>query len=196
MPDLTKKRGKRPQHTDAARIVDGRNFFDAQQAAAFLGISLQMLYRQTRNKNLTPAALNGREGLVYTRRDLERFKRRKVDRERHIVDALRQGLGPVDAYYFAHERDPSVTLKQVIDVTHAYAEIAGLWIMEGPPGSYARWLERMGLVSLKPKHLRRIIEALLLDPHCGELARLRLDELRSRGELSLRSDATPPARQD
>jgi hypothetical protein len=159
------------------------------------GVSLEVLSRQTRNKNLTPAALNGREGLVYTRRDLERFKRRKVDREKHIVDALQQGLGPVDAYYFAHERDPSVTLKQVIDVTRAYAEIAGLWIMEGPPGSYARWLERMGLVSLKPKHLRRIIEALLVDPHCGEVAKLRLDELRSRGELNLRGDGSKPAQQ-
>lgn len=152
-----------------------------------------MLYRHTRARHLTPAVLNGREGLVYTRRDLERFRRRKTDRERHIIDALQRGLSVVDTYYFAHEKDPGITLKQVIDVTRSYAEIAGLWIMEGPPGSYARWLERMGLVSLKPKHLRRIIEALIVDPHCGEVAKLRLDELRSRGELTLRGDGAKPS---
>jgi len=179
---------KRP--TAATPYADGKVFFDSHQAAKKLGVSLEVLSAQTRRGNLTPGALNEREGLLYTARDLERYKKKKPDRQRVIVDALQLGLQPIDAYYHAQQLDASVTLKLVIDTVQTYAEVKGWWIVEGPPGSYARWLERMGLVRLMPKHLRRVVEAMLLDPYVAEKARLVLDEMRARGELATTS---PPA---
>lgn len=174
---------RRTRNTAATPLADGKIFFDCHQAAKKLQISLENLSVQTRRGNLCPAVLNGHEGYLYTARDLARWKKKRPDRQRAIVDALLLGLPPIEAYYHAQTSDPSVTLKLVIDTLHTYSEVAGLWIIEGPPGSYARWLERMGLVRLMPKHLRRVVEAMLLDPHTAARARLVLDEMRARGEL-------------
>lgn len=178
-----KPKPERKRYRSGAELLaDGVTFFDVHQACAKLGVSMEVLEQHTSKGNLTPAPLNGAHGLVYTARDLKRFKAKKIDREKHIIDALEKGLAPIDAYYEAHAQDSLITLRDVIRVTHTYAEIAGLWIVAGPPGSYARWLERMGLVKLKAVHLRRIIEALLLDPHVARVARLKLDEMRSKLE--------------
>lgn len=126
---------------------------------------------------LTPARYG--KGCVYTRRDLERYRRNW--REAAIVEALVNGAHPLDLYLEDRGRFP---LKEVTRVMGEWAKVTGVWLVEGPRGSYARWLQRFDLVRCSPRELRRLVEALLRDPVVGERVRLHFMDYRGRAPAS------------
>jgi hypothetical protein len=107
---------------------------------------------------LCPAKLGSQ--LVFTRRDVERWRSWKD--EHAIVDELARGAHPLDVYL---RGKGAWRLEQVTRVMVGWARLAGVWVVEAPRGSYARWLDRMGLDSLTPKAMRRLIELLLTDEY-------------------------------
>jgi hypothetical protein len=171
LPKKTEKTG------GASAICDGRELFDAAQACSFLRCSPELLRQATLRGALTPARVG--KGCVYTRRDLERYRRHF--REAGIVAKLVEGAHPLDLYLENPGRYP---LKEVTRVMHDWAKLSGIWIVEGPRGSFARWLQRFELVRCSPRELRRMIEALLRDPELGARVRLYFEEQRGRSPAS------------
>lgn len=151
--------------------MDNIELFDAKGAAAFLAVPLTTISGATAQKLLTPAKKFGR--LLYTRRDLEQYG--KVGDEQLIAERLQAGEHPVDIYLSLHTR---LRIADVLRVTKTWAEMNGMWLIQAPPGSYARWLHRMNLTHIRPHHLRRVIEACLLDAHTVQVARLSVMEQR------------------
>lgn len=180
--------------TGARRYVDDKLFFDTQGAAEKLGLSVAAVLEAVQRGSLVPARVGKRRthGLVYTHTDLERYAKRDREGglERAIVQRLKDGLHPVDAYLETHAQ--GARLHTVLRLTETWARLAGLWLVQGPPGSYARWLERVGLRELKHLHLRRIVEALICDPHTARVAHLKLDSLRTRSEVGSAPDREKP----
>lgn len=121
---------------------------------------------------------------MFTRRDLQRWH--DGETEAAIVKALHEGQNPIDIYLSNPGR---FRLEHVLDVLRKWAQLAGVWIVEGPRGSYTRWLQRMNLIRVTPRNLRRFLELLLVDPEIAERLRVHVatsaknaDRLPSRAE--------------
>lgn len=150
-----------------AVVCDGRELFNTEQAIELLGVSSDKLRQAVARGALFPAKIG--PSLVFTRRDLLRWHTR--DCEAEIVKGLTEGLHPLDIYL---QNPGRYRLELVNSVMLEWAVIAGCWIVEGPRGSYMRWLQRMGLLRVTPRQLRRVIELLLVDPSIAERLRLSL----------------------
>lgn len=159
---------RKPSRIDEIRaLCDSRTLFDTPQAARFLGLTEDAVRQSVTRKHLRPAKI--RRQLFFTRSDLEAFK--STAKQARIVRGLQAGELPIDIYL----SDPhGLTLRDVEQASREWSRVTGYWIVEGPPGSYARWLVRMGLVRLTPRQLRRVIEGLLLDPDVARKAALTL----------------------
>lgn len=174
---VTPKRGyvKSPRTLAISGICDGIEIFDAKQAAAFLEISPDALRKATERQALYPGKIGHR--VLYTRADLLRHKERRYEAE--LTEGFQRGVPPVDLYL---EAPGKLRLEDVTAVMHEWARLAGVWLIEGPRGSYARWLQRLGVTSVTPRELRRVIELLLLDSDVCRRSRVHLDTVRQTRE--------------
>lgn len=121
-----------------------------------LGLTRAQLRAWEKKGALTPARV---ERLVlYTLADVRDFE--TGERERCIMSMLNAGRHPCDICFEQGYRP-----EEVARTLDTWGKLSGYWIVEGPPGSYARWLERFGLVRFTPKLLRRLIELLLTDAY-------------------------------
>lgn len=114
---------------------------------------------------------------IFTRRDLLRFQRHM--REHAIVTRLIQGAHPLDIYT---EHPGRYSMRELTRALVEWAKISGVWLVEGPRGSYARWLSRYGLIRCTPRELRRLIETLCRDPVLGERVRSHFADYRGRAD--------------
>ena len=167
-------------------VCDGSELFTAAQAAEFLAIEPANLRNLTRKRCLCPAKIGHRT--IYTRADLERFAGRVA--ESVLVEGFELGRSPIDLYLEFPGRWP---LETVSDAMHQWAKLAGVWLVEGPRGSYARWLSRLGVVRVSPRELRRIVELLLADSELCRRVRVHLDADRQRTERAARAVQAPTA---
>lgn len=151
--------GAAPQRVN---IPDGVNILSTAQVAGRLGLNAQQIAKHHKAGRLVPCTLNGRR--YYTGADVARFER--DDREHSIMLKLRDGVHPVDIAL-----DGRYPLSEVTEVMERWAKVAGVWIVDAPPGSYARWLERLGLTRLRPADIRRLIELMLTDSEVKEKCR-------------------------
>ena len=173
------KGGSDPIKTRGEPSPDGRELLSPQQVADLLDTPKRTIMTAAQRGKLHPARLGRR--LYFTRSEVvawhkeRRGEGEKLEREKVMIERFQQGAHPVDVYL---ETD-GATLKQTLATMHDWAAAAGVWIVEGPRGSYARWLLRVGLVELRPRDMRRVIEMLLADPYVAKLAGLALDEARA-----------------
>ena len=126
--------------------------------------------------------------LLFARSDLDRY--RSELRELELTEAFVRGEHPIDVFMRTHGKYP---LKEVNRVMLEWAKLTGVWLVEAPRGSYARWLSRMGLTSITPRALRRLVEALLTDARVADVARSYLKDQRSlngQGEAKKKERAT------
>lgn len=143
-----------------ASICDANINFNVAQAATFLNCSQNKLSKLVGEARLHPVKVGNI--CVFARSDLER--QRSDAHELELVKRFQRGDHPIDVYI---ELDGVVPLGDVERALHAWAKLTGIWLVEGPRGSYARWLQRFNLVRVSPKGLRRFIEAMLVES--GEL---------------------------
>lgn len=153
-------------------ICDGKKNLDCARACQYLRISENALYQLVKESRLHPVHVKG--SLVFARTDLERYRGERQELE--LTKAFMDGRHPLDVFYEADGRYP---LKEVNRVMGEWARLTGVWLVEAPRGSYARWLARMGLTSISPRSLRRLIEALLTDVEIGKFARVHLADRRA-----------------
>lgn len=139
-------------------LCDGKQFLSVDQVAARTGQSPEAIRKAAERHHLSPGNFRGM--LVFTGTDVERYQRWRS--EHTITRQLADGRHPLDIYL---EGDGQHSLDGVLRVLSRWAKLSGAWLVEGPRGSYARWLDRMGLVRMKPRDLRRIIEALCVDEY-------------------------------
>lgn len=127
--------------------------------------------------------------LIFTRRDVKRWRKERGESEREvaITRELMKGTHPLDIYLEANGR---YSLDQVAAVMLRWAKLSGKWVIEGPRGSYARWLQRLGLVTINPRMLRRLVEAMLADSYVQRLIADRL------GQFQVGNGAESAARQE
>ena len=164
-----------------ASVCDGELNFNVAQAAQFLRIPQNRVHKWVSEGRLHPVRVSGH--LIFARSDLDRQDRTAVELE--LSRRFAAGDHPLDAYFLL---DGRVSLRDVDRILHDWAKVTGVWIVEGPRGSYARWLQRFGLVRVTPRALRRVLEALLVDQDVGErIRRYFADEPLERG-------TTPKAR--
>lgn len=121
--------------------------------------------RATQAGTLAPAKVGGRA--IYTRADVLRWRSRL--REVRVTRELQAGRHPVDIYL---EAAGDLSLEEVTEAMAKWAKLTGAWIVEGPRGSYARWLERLGLTTVTPRQLRRLVELLLGDDYVRRMVRV------------------------
>lgn len=170
-------KGKKGQKKARARLVpDGRQLLSSAQASDYLGVPQDTLMHAALRGALTPARYGTRQRgeLIYTRADLDRFQSRS--HERAIVEALERGEAPITAYLSSAG---AIHLRDLARVIHDWARVASYWVVQQPPGSYARWLQRLGLLRVHTTDLRRMIEALCTDDDFARKARLALDAARA-----------------
>jgi len=148
-------------------VCDGRELLSTAQSAEFLGCEEDVLRQAVKRGALFPAKIG--PSLVFTRRDLSRYRARENEAE--IARLLQEGGNPLDVYLSNPGR---WSLTEVTTVLHRWAQLTGAWVIEGPRGSYARWLERFGLIRITPRQLRRVIELLLVDPTVQQRLHLEL----------------------
>lgn len=170
-------------------LCDGIELLDSGQSCAFLGCSQDALRQAVTRKLLNPAKIGPL--LVFTRRDLQRYKDREETYE--ITQQLNSGSHPLAIYLEARGR---FTLEEVTDALHDWAKLTGAWVIEGPRGSFARWLDRLGLPRITPRELRRVIEVLLRDPATPTAAAVALatgpsNQVGSSNRRPLDAPATP-----
>ena len=192
------KGGTDPIKTRGEPSPDGRELLSTAQVATLLDTARHTILTAAQRGKLHPAKLGRR--LIFTRSEVVAWHRErrgegeKLEREKAMIARFEQGAHPVDVYL---ETD-GATLKQVLAIMHDWAAVAGVWVVEGPRGSYARWLQRVGLVELRPRDTRRVIEMLLADPYVAKIAGLALDETRAAtaqadaAAAALSADASPP----
>jgi hypothetical protein len=164
-----KKRSPNRQKTGGAANLT------AAQVAVVLGCSESRVKGLVADGRLHPVNLGPgpRGGFVFARSDVARHKRSECEHD--VAKQLEQGRHPLDVYF---EADGRYSLDDVHAAMNRWAKLTGCWIIEAPRGSYARWLERMGLTSITPRQLRRLLEALLGDPTIGQRARSYLADQR------------------
>lgn len=160
--------GKKPP---LSATCDNRNFYSSAQAAAYLRLDLQTLRQLSSRGALTPGKA-GRE-VIYTRADLDRY--RALEKEREIAAQLVAGVHPLDLYL---EGRGKFSLREVCRVMLEWSRLSGVWLVEGPRGSYARWLERLEIQRCTPRELRRIVEHLIADPQVGARVRALFSDQR------------------
>lgn len=162
---------RRPRYTGGAAkldsIVDGVEFLSAEQVATQSGQTTDLVYLHVRQGLLCPGKIGSQ--YVFTRADVQRW--RQLRSEHAITTELEKGAHPVDVYLQGEGR---WKLDDVTATMHRWARLTGAWVIEGPRGSYARWLQRLGLIRVTPRQLRRVIELLLADPHVQQRAQLAL----------------------
>lgn len=124
--------------------------------------------------------------VFYTRADLVRYRERRYQAD--LAEGFQRGVSPVDLYLAAPGR---LRLEDVTATMHEWAQLAGVWLIEGPRGSYARWLQRIGVTAVTPRELRRLIELLLLDSELCKRCRIHLDSMRQARERSGNHHAPP-----
>lgn len=186
---MARKPRQKLNYADVEVLCDGREFFTSPQAAQHFDLTEDHLRKLVETGHLHPGKLG--QVLVFTRRDLLRYKAYRTEHE--ITTQLVRGLHPLDIYLEARGR---WSLDQVTKVMQRWAKLTGVWIMEGPRGSYARWLARLGLVELEPRHIRRLIELLLTDAYVQKRVRVALASLgvratRSTDEGLANAESTP-----
>lgn len=173
-----------PIKTRGEPSPDGRELLSTTEAAALLDTPRHTILTAAARGKLHPAKLGRR--LIFTRSELvawhkeRRGEGEKLEREKAMIVRFEAGAHPVDVYL----ETEGATLKQTLATMHEWAGVAGVWIVEGPRGSYARWLQRVGLVELRPREMRRVLEALLADPYVAKIAGLALDEARAATALA------------
>lgn len=143
-------------------LCDGREFLSADQVAARANITTELVRQAVVRGQLCPGKVGTQ--LVFTRRDVDRYMAWKA--EHAITTQLAAGQHPLDVYLAG---DGSWSLDQVTRVMLRWAKLAGVWVVEAPRGSYARWLDRMGLTSWNPRLMRRLVELLLTDEYVRRL---------------------------
>lgn len=153
-------------------VCDGKQNLDSAQAGQYLHLSQARLYGLVTEGRLCPVRWRG--FIVFARADLERY--RAELRELELTDAFVKGEHPIDVFMRTHGKYP---LREVNRVLLEWAKLTGVWLIEAPRGSYARWLSRMGLTSVSPRALRRLVEALLTDARVSEVARSYLQDQRA-----------------
>lgn len=179
-----------PIKTSGATVPVGGELLNTQQVSALLDTPRHTILTAAKRGKLHPAKLGRR--LIFTRSQVvawhkeRRGEGEKLDREKAMIARFEQGAHPVDVYL----ETEGATLKEVLALMHDWAAVAGVWVVEGPRGSYARWLQRVGLVELRPRDTRRVIEMLLADPYVAKVAGLALDETRA---ASAQADAAAAA---
>lgn len=161
-----------PRQKRAARAAN----LTLAQVAVSLGCSESRVKQLVSETKLHPVNLgNGPGGgLVFARSDVARHKRSTCELD--VAQQLEQGRHPLDVYF---EADGRYSMDDVQAAMTKWARLTGCWVIEAPRGSYARWLERMGLTSITPRQLRRLIEALLGDATVGNRARSYLADQRA-----------------
>lgn len=165
--------------TSVPMVPLGGELLTTQQSAELLDTPRQTILTAARRGILHPAKLGSR--LIFTRAELVAWHKdrrgdgEKLEREKAMCERFQQGAHPMDVFL----ETEGATLKQTLATLHDWARIAGVWLVEGPRGSYARWLQRLGLMELQPRELRRVIELMLVDPYVAKLARLALDQTRA-----------------
>lgn len=170
--------------------LDGRELLSPQDVSELLDTPKRTILTAAKRGKLHPAKFGRR--LYFTRSEVVAWHRdrrgegEKLDRERAMIARFAEGAHPVDVFL----ETSGVTLKDTLKTLHDWAAVAGIWVVEGPRGSYARWLKRMGLVELQPREMRRVIEALLADPYVAKVAGLALDQTRAATVLAAASMAT------
>lgn len=151
---------------DAQALADGKNIFTLEQAADYCRATTAALQQASQRRMLRPAVVHG--AYFFTRRDLDTYAQEVKELE--IIQRLQNGQHPVDIVLEMR----SVRIRDVNIVMDEWARAAGMWIVEGPPGSYARWLERFGITTCNPRLIRRVLEACLLDDYVATLCRAKL----------------------
>ena len=146
------------------QVCDGQTNLSVAQAAVFLHCPQNKVHRLACDGRLYPVRISGH--LVFARADLERYRRAADELE--LTKRLQAGEHPLDIYIAL---DGTVPLKEVERILHEWARLTGIWLIEAPRGSYARWLQRFDLLRVTPRGLRRFIEAMLVDQEFG--ARVR-----------------------
>jgi len=173
---------RRPTHRGVAAkldsIVDGVEFLSAEQVASQCGSSTDLVYHATKRGFLCPGKIGTQ--FVYTARDVSRW--RALRSEHAITSELQKGSHPVDVYL---EGGNAWSLDDVTTVLHRWAKLTGAWVIEGPRGSFARWLQRLGLVRITPRQMRRVIELLLADAYVRQRAELAVTDLVRTSERDL-----------
>jgi len=164
-------------------LCDGREFLSSDMVAARTGASADLIRQAVARGQLCPGKVGTQ--LVFTRRDVERWRAWKD--EHAIVEELARGAHPLDVYL---RGQGAWSLEQVARVMVKWAKLAGVWVVQAPRGSYARWLDRMGLDSFTPKAMRRIIELLLTDDY---VRRRAVEGLASADVRSAAAESTEPA---
>ncbi len=152
-------------------VVDGKKNLDFAGACSYLHVSQETLYALVKDLRLHPVRIKG--ALVFARSDLNSYRVGRMELE--LTKAFMDGEHPLDVFYRADARYP---LREVNRVLREWARLTGVWIIEAPRGSYARWLSRMGIERISPRNLRRLVEALLTDNALAERARAHLVDRR------------------
>ena len=181
----------------ADAIIDGKEFLSSEQVAALEKVTPAVVAQAVTRGQLCPGRLGSYS--VFTRRDVLRWHKARLASERDvaITRELVRGRDPIDIYLQA---DGRYSLDQVAKVMLKWAKLTGLWVIEGPRGSYARWLQRLGLVEVTPRMLRRLVELLLADSYVQNLVTERMRIWRALeaqaladGRAGVDPATTPPA---
>lgn len=133
-------------------------------AAAALRVSASQIYQYVSLGKLHAVRAHGL--LIFPRGEVLRFQRTLLELD--VVKQLVDGTHPLDIFFHADGQYP---LREVDRVMREWAKLTGVWLIEAPRGSYARWLSRVGLERVSPRLLRRFVEAMLTDPVLSEQAR-------------------------
>ena len=166
---------KKGQRLPRLRTVpDGVQFLNSDQAAEMFDLKQDTILKLAKRGILTPAKLGaqGRQ-LIFTRADLERYARHAP--ELAIVEALERGEAPIAAYTAAGGK---VRLRELGAIIAEWARVSSYWLVQGPPGSYSRWLQRLGVLRVHTMDLRRVIETLIADDSTALKARVAFDAAR------------------
>ncbi len=156
-------------------VPDGLQFLNSDQAAHEYDLKPDTIRKLANRGVLTPARFGAeRKEMIFTRADLERYTRNAS--ELAIVEALERGEGPITAFLAAAGK---VKLRELGNIVNEWARVSSYWLVQGPPGSYARWLQRLGVLRVHTTDLRRVIETLIADDVTATKARLAFDVARS-----------------
>lgn len=134
-------------------IPDGEQLLNSYDAALLAQVSQDVLHKWVQRGHLHPAKY-GRD-YIFTRSEVLAVRNEVIDRR--IAKMLNDGASPLQVW----ESLPMASPDRVVRVLRGWARLSGVWIVDMPPGSYARWLARWRLKKFTPTDLRRCIERLL-----------------------------------
>lgn len=146
------------------RVCRDKRNMTVDEVVNLLGRSPSQVYQFASQGKLATVKLGN--VIVFPRAEVLRFKRQEMEVE--ITKKLAEGMHPLDIYFEADGRYP---MREVDRVLREWAKLTGVWLVEAPRGSFARWLSRMGLTAVNPRLMRRFIEAMLTDPEIAPRAR-------------------------